>query len=389
MGGAANRADCYDAPLASIPVIGEYLGSVPLSATSAGAVMSRLWIGPRDITVAVVIFIVLVLGFVGLSKAVGWPNAKEGWSLAIIIAGIIAAVPVGSHVLTFFKESRATVGLPGGFTFDFSRVAVEQPVQRLPDNVVQPGIALDDSTQQMLDQAAATASEQSIIVVDLRDGRAWYLTRLFALAATGAVMRSPRAVVLVCQRNGRPQQVLGWARPDDIVTGITRHDVRYRELWQYAMRYLENLRLNSGPQIAPVAELPKLAWYNDFYRKIGALVIMRIIVDQARHPDAPHPPGAAAPLPPPPPLESDDDPPWVSAADAETMLDPWLVRETVDMSKPPQAQIEAILSVHNEIILAVRATDFLGIVDVHRVERQILRQLAAQPGDKHSEGKSV
>lgn len=357
---------------------------------SAGAVMSRPWIGPRDIVVAVVVFVVLMLGFVGLSKAVGWPNAKEGWSLAVIVAGIIAAVPVGSHVLTFFRESRVTVGLPGGFSFDFSRgVTVEQPAQRLPDNVVQPGIALDDSTQQMLDHAAATASEQSFIVVDLRDGRAWYLTRLFALAATGAIMRSPRAIVFVCQRHGRPQQVLGWARPDDIVTAVTRHDVRYRELWQHATRYLESLRLNGGPQISPVAELPSLVWYNDFYRKIGALVIMRIIVDQARHPDAPHAPAATPPSPPPPPLESDDDPPWLSAIDVERVLDPWLVRETVDMSEPPQVQIQAILKADAEIVPAVRGTDFLGIIDVRRVERQILRQLAAQAPDKDSARNTV
>jgi len=41
------------------------------------------------------------------------------------------------------------------------------------------------------------ATEQTVAVIDLEDGHAWYKTRLFAMAATAELLQAPKALVLI------------------------------------------------------------------------------------------------------------------------------------------------------------------------------------------------
>jgi hypothetical protein len=116
--------------------------------------------------------------------------------------------------------------------------------------------------------------------------------------------------------------------------------------------------------------LPRFTQYQHAFREIGDPAVMRILIDQMRGPDPPPPPAA--------PLEDPNAPPWATLADAESRLDSWLVRASVDLGASERERIKAILSVPDEIALATRDGDFAGIIDVARAERQILLQLAEE-----------
>jgi hypothetical protein len=55
----------------------------------------------REVGKAVLVFVVLLLGFVLRSIIVKWPNEREGWPLPISIALVVACVPLlARHLFT-------------------------------------------------------------------------------------------------------------------------------------------------------------------------------------------------------------------------------------------------------------------------------------------------
>lgn len=338
--------------------------------------MRRLSITAREVTSAILVFVLLLIGFGVLSRFAGWPNENDGWPLVVVAALIVAALPIAGRVISYLQQSQASVALPGGFKLDFARAVVETAAGRLPENLVAPGVLLMDTSQQELDRAAETASEQDVIVADLKDGRAWYLTRLFALAGTAVVLGSPKAIVLIGQKGGKELQPGGWIRPRDLVTALTRADKRYARHWRRAQSYLEHLRLHADESAPPLPpNLPEFFTYHSFYRDIGERVIMRILVNQMRFPDPPDPQAAQlGDLR----IEADENPPYVTLGELEPKLEPWLVRDAVELTQAEKDQVKAILQSENDIILALRNGRYDGVIDVRLAERGVLRQVAAQ-----------
>ncbi len=79
------------------------------------------------------------------------------------------------------------------------------------------------------------------------------------------------------------------------------------------------------------------------------------------------------PAPALPTLEPHDAPPWITLAEVEVMLDPWLVRGSLDLSKPQDEQVTAIMAATGEIVVATREGQYAGLIDVARAERALLR----------------
>jgi hypothetical protein len=50
----------------------------------------------------------------------------------------------------------------------------------------------------------------------------------------------------------------------------------------------------------------------------------------------------------------------------------------VDVNKPAKDQVEDVLAAQGEFAVAVRDGEFAGIIEVHRAERYVLRQLATR-----------
>ncbi len=169
--------------------------------------MERLAITWREVASAVVLFVGLVAGFGFLSWIVGWPTQETGWPVVTVVAAVIAALPIAAKTLSFLREGEGTIEVPGILKIDFGRTPVQQQALTLAENIVQTGVSLEDTDQQALDEAARVAAEQSVIVIYLKDGTAWYRSRLFALAATAEVIGSPDVFIILGQREGKSQRV--------------------------------------------------------------------------------------------------------------------------------------------------------------------------------------
>jgi hypothetical protein len=336
--------------------------------------MGGLEISRREAGVGVAVFVALMLGFAALGALVGWPNAASGWPLAVVVALIVAGLPLGARVLSYLQASRASVALPGGFKLDWGQALARPGPAGLPDNLVAPGVSLADSSQQELDRVADAAAAEPVIVVDLKDGRAWYKTRVFALAVLGAVTGSPRAIVLVGMKDGKPLRLGGWLRPAELVTALTREDPAYAWHWRRARRYLAALWVHEGGPGAP-PDLGSSMYYAPFFREAGERTVLHIVVNQMRGPD-PGGPGD----PPGLLLEDDAKPPWVGLAELELTLAPWLRRRAVELTAPEAEQLRAALAGDEPLVLAVREGRYAGVIDVDQAVRRVVATLAADAG---------
>ena len=64
------------------------------------------------------------------------------------------------------------------------------------------------------------------------------------------------------------------------------------------------------------------------------------------------------------------------------MLDPWLVRDTLDLGKTEHEQAIGILNSREDIAVAIRDGQYAGLIDVGRAERDLLRQLVERPASQ-------
>jgi hypothetical protein len=239
----------------------------------------------------------------------------------------------------------------------------------LAENLVQPAAFINETSYEELKETALKATEQSVVLINLEDGRAWYKTRLFALAATAEILHAPRAMILVGQRGGQPMQVAGWFRPRDLVKAVIRSDPRYDEVRQHAQGYLYRLQSQATDQDQ---QFPKLLNYQTAFKELGLASLLLILFLEMQKPDT-------APAPPATPLENLNMPPWITLLDAEAMLDPWLIRDVIDRGKPDDEHVTAIMTAKGDIVVATRDGQYAGVINVARAERELLRQLLVRP----------
>jgi hypothetical protein len=255
----------------------------------------------KEVTTAGLVFALIVVGFALLAAVFKWPNEQSGWPLAIIIAVVIAGLPLFGRIVSFVQQQGASIEALG-LKIDFSGFtkAAEAQATALPANIVQGDVPIPGSNPTVLERFAVDSKGRTVATIDLKEGRGWYLTRVFAVAATADFLGAPRLIVLIGQRAGKPSQVGGWIRPGDAVRGLTEHDPGYAKLWDQVRKYLDHLRTYA----ANTPGLSKLQEYAPVYQRIGDAAVMPILVDQMRrNPDSIAVGGS------PPTLEPADKPP--------------------------------------------------------------------------------
>jgi hypothetical protein len=331
--------------------------------------MQALSISWRDIASSILIFLGVVLLFAMFSQFAGWPTNKDGWPLIVTIAAVLAAIPLVARALNFLGANRASVEALGvKLNFASAVQSSEAAFSSLPGGVVQQGALVLESGSGELEAAAREAHRHQVLLIDVEDGRAWYLTRLFALAATAQFLGSPSLLVLLGQIGGQPKQAAGSIAPADLVRAVTQKDPRYGRVLRQAHAYMRMLQ--SGPLAPfPPPAFNKFGQYQYLFGEVGDAVIMRILVEQLKNPD----PNILQPSEVAP--ESEQAPPWVTLSDLQQLLGPWIRTDFVEMTAPPKAQIAAILAAKSDCVLAVRDGTFEGLVEVDRAARHIVRQL--------------
>jgi hypothetical protein len=327
----------------------------------------------QEAIVAAAIFVVAMLVFALLSSAVGWPNATSGWPIAVGVSLVLALLRAIGPVIDYLRQAGAKLETPF-LKLDLAGAARVTVIAQQPwvfsDDLVRKSSSLPESGLGELERSAQNFAGQPEIVLDLEDGGAWYTRRIFAVAATASVVGSPQAIVLIGQKNTVPRQFGGWIKPQDVVTAFSRRDQRFAEIHDHALEYLTRLREHAHDEsFVPPAPLNKYTQYRYSFREYGDTAIIGILVDQMRDPDNALPDG---------PLEKPQRPPWINLDELERLLQPWLVCDQVKVVQEPKEQVMQILASQHDVIASTRNGQFIGMVDVHRVEREIVRQLVAR-----------
>src|SRR5262249_21394626 len=145
-----------------------------------------------------------------------------GVILAVIAVGF---VPILLSVIDMARGSRALVDLRG-FRIDFSQTDVRRRSTELPANVGEPGQIVTSSSPTRIAAALGAAMTNQFVRLDIKDGDAWWVTRLFALSAGAVRMGVPKAIVFVGNREGGEGMFLGWAFPSSLLKALTSDNTK-------------------------------------------------------------------------------------------------------------------------------------------------------------------
>lgn len=315
------------------------------------------------------IWIVLGLTLALANAFAGWPNdSTAGWLPFVVLA--LGLVPPVLVVLDGFRSSQAKIDLRW-VKFDFSAAGVVRESVGLPDNIVAPGEPVSDSAGRHIEAALDKARRSRILVVDLREGDAWWVSRLLVLA-TGAVRsRSTEAIVFLGTREETDTRLfLGWATPDAVLSAILQNRADYEELYDLAAtieRQLEVFGDTLRGTAAPAKRIPGLhkdaphfAYHTDPRRE---RILLELLAEGA-----------------PSAWGSHEDPPdRLTEARLEEICAHCLHRrDVVELDASSAEQTRTLLSGNAPFVAVVRGGRFIGLLRRTDGERFILRELFEQ-----------
>jgi hypothetical protein len=316
--------------------------------------MDRLYLSAREIAAAVSLLAFVVVGFGILGYFTGYPKGNE-WQAAIYIALAVAAVPILFRILYFLQQTRSVLDIKG-IKIDFGKTAAT-PAVRLTENVVDPGHQVTESGMLEVLNATRDANRSAAVVVDLKTGKAWYKTRLYALACAGLEFGHPRVIVFLAALSGLPASFLGYVHAERLARTMMKEKayrdaynsakVKYNQLSAFANSSLNppNFQLNPNVQVA--------AQFFEGRPSFIALLIAEL-----------HP------------LEQPIGP-WINASDMQELLGDDLHSDTIEERNNDQKAILRFLSGGAEYIALVQGRRFLGLVPAERVMREIIVTVAS------------
>ena len=334
--------------------------------------MNPLPITARQIVLTILIFIGVVIGFGVLSGAIGWPG-PEDWRLAVLVALVIALLPLVGPLLKFFQESGAIVDIRG-VKLDFSQaphlIGTEPPNVNLQEY---PDLEVNDSNASSIADAAAAAIDAEIIVVNLGTGRSWYQSRLFTLAAAAYKLGGAGVIVLLKQNGGLDRYLLGWLHPKDIILAMSQENPEYEIALKRAEEMMEILKLNarSTNYSIPQEFLEDSNRLNTVFREKGDLALVPALINELKKPIS----GPVADNPVAP-IESAEAPKWLKGFDADRLFEPWLIRERVTAGILNPEDRKTLVRVPHRFVAMEKNGQYAGMVDIDAFVRQLVLRSA-------------
>jgi len=190
---------------------------------------SAFWsTSPSNAIIFSVLLLIALLALINLAKAwMKWPGESVDNTLFIAIL-VVSLLPVGFSIIQVLMDKGATLSY-GDFKLDFSSVQQKAiPEIDMPLNIGVPGQAVSDSMTTSILQALKQASEQSVVIINLEDGKAWWETRLLVLLHGAVRLGKPDKFVFVANRGSQAKAFLGWALAEDLYPILLATDPAYQ-----------------------------------------------------------------------------------------------------------------------------------------------------------------
>lgn len=344
---------------------------------------ARLWpySGPAAVAAIPMIWIVLGILSVGARDYLGWSvsTSDRAVLLAFLIAG---AVPLGLLLLDFVAAKGAIVG-SDWLKIDFSKAVVESGSVRreapsLPDNILSEEESIADSSGMKMVAMLHRATIAEIVCIDLKDGNAWWETRLLVLCAGAlGVGSSLKAVVFVGKRNNKERMFLGWATPAMLLAALLNSRPEYRTRLARVRRIARQLSIFGGnpPDLlpmagAPIALHPGVAAHQWRYDDDEPVVVARILLEELRLPSSPlnSPEGA---------VNLEEPPTRLTIGRTRELFESCLYTDAVDRGTSNDEQLSQFLASSAPYVAIVRRGVYEGMLRAELGQRAIVRDLLA------------
>lgn len=123
-------------------------------------------------------------------------------------------------------------------------------------------------------------------MIDLKEGEAWWVTRLLALSAGAVRAGSPTAFVFIGTKENLRHQFLGWAEPKRVLDSILRSNAEYGRRYIRAMRIAQQVFMYGNHEFLPQQPGPFVLhsdvqrYLNEEFAGLGSAVAEQILMDQ-------------------------------------------------------------------------------------------------------------
>jgi hypothetical protein len=299
-----------------------------------------------------------------------WPTQSTAGGV-VYIATLVGLTPIWLVVLDWMAARRGAVTTTW-FSIDFSKGVASDtgPSVQLETSLGRPGVPINETSVASIHTTLNDAKRSDVVRLDLETGDAWWLTRLFALAAGAVRSAAPKILVFVGvePRSGRRGAFLGWIRPDDAFRLILVERQPLREVYDRSQAIAQALRTaeaTSLPLVQPVAAPPGseaavAAAYAPRMQGLGEEVYLRVLLDQLGvFESAQNPVGGER----------------VTARLLDALFADAIHRDAVDLTWDSRGQLKAFLADSGDYVAITRNSRFRRIVERDALENALLRQL--------------
>ena len=198
----------------------------------------------------------------------------------------------------------------------------------MAENLVEKNQPVTDSGTQAVLEVAQQASKSAVVVVDLKDGDAWYKTRLFALTAPALEFGYPRIIVFLATQNASAAAFLGFADALAVSSSIMQ-DQNYKTAFSNAVAKYYQLAAFAKDELRPfnLALVPVVQ--GEAYDFRGRSSLMALLIHETMHLE--------------PPMQPE---PWVKALDLQHLLGDDLHTDKIeDRKRDPEVILRFCLEV--------------------------------------------
>lgn len=351
---------------------------------------------PRGLGIALVaapvIWVICAILFHLMRTNLDWPSpGSEVPFLYFSLA--LGAVPLVFIVLEFIVSRGGVIGTKW-LNVDFSKAIAEGGLASgdsfaLPDNILAEQDRLSDSggTKMVAIMRRATGSE--IVYLDLKDGDAWWVTRLLALCAGVHRLGSPKAIVFVGRKENREKMFLGWGTPDALLKAILAASPDYRARFQKARIITRQLATfgawtsslmpqfpvsQGGAPVQPQSIVlhPDVANSQVYFDENESAMLAKITIEEFRTTvDSVAIPGISG-------SNLEDPPDRLTVIRLQELCAPILYQDSVDRSWPNARQLAQFLESSAPYVALVRNGVYEGMLRSDLGERAVIRELFRQ-----------
>jgi hypothetical protein len=371
---------------------------------------TRLW--PYSLMASIIavplIWAALSLLFYLTRTHLQWPVAGLETPLIFFSIGL-SAFPVIMLLVDFVAAKGGVIGSKW-VNVDFSKTVVEGGGAKresfaITDNILSEEENVSDSGGKRIMAAVKKMTSAEVVRIDLKDGNAWWVTRLLALCAGAVGADSPKAIVFVGRRENKDRHFLGWGSPRSLLEAILDSNPEYRSRYRRARMIAtqvslfgmgasefplqldvsalrRSLAVPSANPGAPVPHQQPIGLHQSVnvrawnYDERDSAMLAKILIEELRTGSNPLPELGATQQ-----VNLEEPPDRLTVSRLVELFDRCLHRDVIDRSWSNDQQLSRFLNSVAPYVAIVQGDVYEAMLRSDLGERAIVRMLVAQSTD--------